>query len=109
VASGYGRYISKDAMYTGFFGNGNLNGQGIYETFGKNAKKIVGKWVDNVLKESFRDIGFKSTLPMVPKVDIVLTPTVKSLSENMVKTPKLSTVKMAPAKKQQFNQMVATW
>jgi len=26
LASGYGRYITKDAMYTGYFGNGNLNG-----------------------------------------------------------------------------------
>ena len=37
-------------MYTGFFGTGFMNGEGTYETFGKDAKKMTGTWVANVLK-----------------------------------------------------------
>jgi hypothetical protein len=97
-------------MYTGFFGNGYMNGEGTYETFGKDAKKMTGTWKDNVLKESDdgTSLGFKSTLPALPTVKITLTSTVKSLSENMVKTPKL-TAKIPAYKQQQFNQMVETW
>ena len=109
MASGYGRYITKDAMYTGDFGNGNMNGKGTYETFGKGVKKMTGKWINNVLKESDdkASIGFKITMPKPPKVGIDLSPMVKSLSENMVKAPKLPD--LSPKKKQEFKQLVSTW
>jgi len=70
---------------------------------------MTGKWINNVLKESddTSSIGFKITMPKPPKVNIDLSPMVKSLSENMVKAPKLPN--LAPGKKQEFKQLVSTW
>ena len=55
-----------------------MNGEGTYETFGKEGKKMSGTWVNNVLTKADdkTNDGFKSTLPALPTVKIILTPTV---------------------------------
>jgi len=41
--------MTKDAMYTGYFGNGNMNGLGTYKTFGKDGIEKSGNWINNIL------------------------------------------------------------
>jgi hypothetical protein len=55
-----------------------MNGEGTYETFGKEGKKMSGTWLNNVLMKTDdkTNVGFKSTLPTLKPVKIILTPTV---------------------------------
>jgi hypothetical protein len=75
---------------------------------------MEGTWKAAVLvspkNEKNKGKNLAAVIPVLPTVLIKLTPTVKSLSENMVKTPAMpASIKVAPAKKQQFNRMVETW
>ena len=57
---------------------------------------ITGTWINGVLKESTKSkkqIGYDIKQALPPLVQIQLKPTVKSLSENMSKTPKLNSIK----------------
>ena len=88
-------------------GKSMMDGKGTYQSL-VTGDKLTGTWLRNTIMGSD---GKMTTIAAVapPKVFIQLTPTVKSLSENMVKTPKLPAAPLSAAKKQQFNQMVATW
>ena len=107
-ANGYGRLIVKSddffAVYTGNFKDNVVNGYGTYvkSEIGKAPSTMKGTWTAAVLTDSPSNVKNEKTsiatiMKAVPTVYLKLTATVKSLSENMSKTPTIPTsIKVPP-------------